>query len=187
MTAMQQGCYNSAVTNPISDPAAPLAADPTREPARWDGLFGLLAAMDREIEQVYERSGATGMRSRFVLPIIRLAHEGPMTISELAASLGRTHSAISQTVAAMRREGLVASESGTDRRSQVLTLTDRAHALLPLLEAERRATNAVVADLDDEVGGGVVALTAALTQALERRSMTQRLDDRLSGLAGSGS
>ena len=166
-------CYTSAMTS----------VDPTRSPSRWDGLFALQRRMDAEIEDLYVRRGVAGVRSRFVRPLIRLAHDGPQTISTLAASLGQTHSATSQTVAAMRREGLVETAPGADRRSQVVALTQRSRDALPLMEAEWRATNAVVAALDDELGGAVTALIAALEEALDRRSMTERLDEALASAA----
>jgi len=156
-----------------------VTTDPTRVPGRWDRLFQLLKEMDADIEALYTRRGVTGMRSRFVRPLIRLSHEGPMTISALAQSLGTTHSATSQTVAAMRRAGFVTSAPGTDGRTQVVSLTPEAGALVPLLEAEWRATEAVVAALDDELDGAVTALSARLGEALARRSMSERLDDEL--------
>lgn len=165
---LQQRCYNSAVTT-----------DPTRRPGRWDDLFALLKEMDSAIEELYVRRGVDGMRSRFVRPLIRLSHDGPSTISQLADSLGSTHSATSQTVAAMSRAGLVISEPGADGRTKVVRLTGRARDLVPLLEAEWRATEAVVADLDDELGGAVSELSGRLREALHGRTMTQRLDDQL--------
>lgn len=153
--------------------------DPTRVPGRWDGLFAVLRQMDREIELLYERRGAHGVRPRFVRPLIRLAHEGPLTISELAQSLGATHSAMSQTVAAMKKGGFITAEPGSDGRTRVLALTPRAKELVPLLEAEWRATEAVVARLDDELGGAVTRLSQDLQRSLERRSMLERLEDEL--------
>lgn len=165
---MQQRWYNSTVTS-----------DPTRQAGRWDLLFRLIKQMDSEIENLYERRGVEGVRSRFVRPLIRLTHDGPMTISELALSLGGTHSAVSQTVAAMKNAGLVTSEAGVDGRTQVLSLTPRATQLVPLLEAEWRATEAVVAHLDDELGGAVTTLSSALQRSLADRSMTERLEAEL--------
>lgn len=153
--------------------------DPTRETARWDRLFALISQMDREIEELYVRRGAEGMRSRFVRPLIRLAHQGPLTVSQLAESLGSTHSATSQTVAAMKKHGFLTSAPGPDARTQVLSLTERARELVPLLEAEWRATNAVVAELDDELGGAVTTVSQRLGEALEAKSMTARLDAHL--------
>ncbi|MGS2640723.1 MarR family winged helix-turn-helix transcriptional regulator [Streptosporangium sp. G12] len=149
--------------------------DPTTSPGRWDTVHALLAALDAQIESLYTERGIRGVRPRFAYPLIRLAHTGPLTIRELAESLGRSHSAMSQTLTAMRREGLVDSESGTDARTRRITLTGRGRALVPFLEAEWRATEAAVAELDDEIPHALSAVVAELERALERRPMRDRI------------
>ncbi|MFI6515720.1 MarR family winged helix-turn-helix transcriptional regulator [Spirillospora sp. NPDC050679] len=151
------------------------STDPTASPGRWHALHALLARMDGEIESLYADRGIEGVRPRFAYPLIRLAHTGPLTIRELAESLNRSHSAMSQTIAAMRREGLVDSGPGADARTRRITLTDRGRALVPFLEAEWRATEAAVAELDDEVSHPLSAVVAELEQALARRPMKQRI------------
>ncbi|MBW5421385.1 MarR family transcriptional regulator [Streptomyces sp. BG9H] len=131
--------------------------------------------MDAEIEDVYVSRGIEGVRPRFAYPLIRLAHTGPLTIRELAHSLNRSHSAISQTIAAMRKEGLVTSEPGPDARTRRIDLTERGRALVPFLEAEWRATHAAVAELDAEVPYALTAVVEELRRALDRRSMRQRI------------
>ncbi len=131
--------------------------------------------MDAEIEQVYVERGIKGVRPRFAYPLIRLAHTGPLTIRELATSLNRSHSAVSQTVAALRKEGLVTSEPGPDARTRRIDLTERGRALVPFLEAEWRATHAAVAELDAEVPYAMTAVVQELRRALESRSMRQRI------------
>ncbi|MFD6417638.1 MarR family winged helix-turn-helix transcriptional regulator [Streptomyces sp. NPDC060194] len=153
--------------------------DPTTSPDPWHSLHALLASMDAEIEQVHTERGIEGVRPRFAYPLIRLAHTGPLTIRELAASLDRSHSAVSQTVAAMRKEGLVTSEPGPDARTRRIELTDRARALVPFLEAEWRATHASVAELDAEVPYAMTAVVAEVRRALERRSMRERVRGHL--------
>lgn len=148
-------------------------------PGRWDDLFLLLKRMDADIEDLYASRGVEGMRSRFVRPLIRLAHVGPLSITELARSLGGTHSAISQTVNAMKRAGFVSTSPGSDGRTQVVALTPTAQAVVPLLESEWIATEAVVAELDDDFGGAVTELSRRLGRALAERSMAQRLRDKL--------
>jgi DNA-binding MarR family transcriptional regulator len=155
------------------------SSDPTSEPDRWKPLHDLLAALDAEIEEVYIARGIHGVRPRFAYPLIRLAHTGPLTIRELAASLDRSHSAMSQTLAAMRREGLVESEPGPDARTRRIALTDRGRSLVPFLEAEWRATEAAVAGLDDEVPHPLSAVVETLERALERRPMRERILDNL--------
>ncbi|MFH8361989.1 MarR family winged helix-turn-helix transcriptional regulator [Streptomyces anulatus] len=150
-------------------------SDPTARPDPWHSLHELLAAMDAEIEQVYIERGIEGVRPRFTYPMIRLAHTGPLTIRELAKSLGRSHSAISQTVAAMRKAGLVTSEPGPDARTRRIDLTDHGRSLVPFLEAEWCATHSTVAELDSEVPYAMTAVVEEVRRALERRSMRQRI------------
>ncbi|MFF8386981.1 MarR family winged helix-turn-helix transcriptional regulator [Streptomyces kanasensis] len=154
-------------------------SDPTLLPDPWQPLHELLAAMDAEIEQVYRERGIEGVRPRFAYPLIRLAHTGPMTIRRLAESLGRSHSATSQTVAALRKEGLVTSEPGPDARTRRIELTERGRSLVPFLEAEWRATHATVTELDGEIPYALTTAVGELRRALGRRSMRQRILDHL--------
>lgn len=161
--------------------------DPTRSPDRLQPLRQLLAAMDAEIEKVYRDRGLHGVRPRYAYPLIRLAHTGPLTIRELADSLNQSHSAVSQTLAGMRRENLVSSQPGTDARTRRVALTAYGRSLVPFLETEWRATEAAVAELDDEVLP--LALSAAVTAteaALRRRSLSDRISDRMDDAAPPG-
>ncbi|MET7926017.1 MarR family transcriptional regulator [Streptomyces sp. NPDC005349] len=151
------------------------STDPTVVPDPWQSLHQLLAAMDAEIEQVYVERGIKGVRPRFAYPLIRLAHTGPLTIRELAESLNRSHSAISQTVAAMRKEDLVTSEPGPDARTRRINLTERGRSLVPFLEAEWRATHATVAELDGEIPYAMTDVVEEVRRALEHRSMRERI------------
>ena len=72
----------------------------------------LLDAMDDDIARLYAQRGVAGVRPRFSMTLIRLHHLGPLTIRQLAAEVDVTHSAMSQTITAMRREGLVQSSPG---------------------------------------------------------------------------
>jgi DNA-binding MarR family transcriptional regulator len=158
--------------------------DPTRSRDRWQPLRELLAQVEAEIEDVYTARGLHGVRPRYAYPLIRLAHTGPLTIRELAESLGRSHSAISQTLAGMRREGLVDSEPGEDARTRRITLTERGRSLVPFLEAEWRATEEAVARLDDEVAPHSLSRAVAATaEALRRRSMEDRISDLIGDAA----
>ncbi|MFE4770937.1 MarR family winged helix-turn-helix transcriptional regulator [Streptomyces sp. NPDC057717] len=151
------------------------STDPTVLPDPWQSLHQLLAAMDAEIEQVYVERGIKGVRPRFAYPLIRLAHTGPLTIRELSESLNRSHSAISQTIAAMRKEDLVTSEPGPDARTRRINLTERGRSLVPFLEAEWRATHATVAELDGEIPYAMTAVVEEVRRALEHRSMRERI------------
>src|SRR5712691_10450522 len=92
-------------------------SDPT-EHSRWRPLRLLQAAMDADIARLYAEAGIDGLKPSFVMELLRLHARGPMTITELAASVQLTHSAVSQKVAAMRAAGLIRTTAGADARSK---------------------------------------------------------------------
>jgi hypothetical protein len=67
-----------------------LPPDPS-EQNRWRPLRQLLDAMEADIARLYTERGITGVRPRFVAPLIRLGRRGGMTIRQLAESLEVTH------------------------------------------------------------------------------------------------
>ncbi len=152
--------------------------DPT-EQSRWRPLRVLLAAMDDDIARLYAERDVTGVRPRYAMPLIRLARRGAMTIQELAASLDVTHSAMSQTVSALRREGLVRSTPGADARTREVALTGRGRQIVPFLEAEWRATERAVAGLEAEIPYALSQVVRDLEAALARRSFHDRIVEQL--------
>ncbi len=135
--------------------------------------------MDAQIAEVYAQRGVTGVRPRFSKALIRLHHRGPLTVKQLAEQVDVTHSAMSQTLTAMRREGLVESSPGDDARTRTVALTDKGRALVPFLEAEWRATEAAWAELDAEVPYPLGQVVADLGAALQQRSFAERVSHQL--------
>lgn len=113
------------------------------------------------------------------MALIKLAHHGPMPIRDLASQVDVTHSAMSQTVAAMRRDGLLTTAPGRDARTRLVTLTDLGRSHVPLLEQEWRATEAAVAELETELSRPMSEIAQEILAALERRSFTERFRDHL--------
>jgi DNA-binding MarR family transcriptional regulator len=131
--------------------------------------------MDRDIARLYEEHGLDAVRPRYVMPLIRLGRRGPMTIRQLAADLKVTHSAMSQTVSALRRDGLVRTVPGTDARTREVALTARAREITPFLEAEWRATERAVAELEDEIPYALSQVVQDIEAALDQRSFHDRI------------
>ncbi len=152
--------------------------DPT-EHSRWRPLRVLLAAMDDDIARLYAERDVTGVRPRYAMPLIRLGRRGAMTIQELAANLDVTHSAMSQTVSALRREGLVRSTPGADARTREVALTERGRQLVPFLEAEWRATEQAVAQIEAEIPYALSQVVSDIEAALARRSFHDRIVEQL--------
>jgi DNA-binding MarR family transcriptional regulator len=110
-----------------------------------------------------------------VMELLRLHHQGPMTITELAESVGRTHSALSQKVAAMRRAGLVRTVAGADARSKKVVLTAKSRRIMARLAAEWRATEAAVAGIEQEIPYPLSQVVEDIRQALDRRGFHDRI------------
>jgi DNA-binding MarR family transcriptional regulator len=154
------------------------AADPT-EQSLWRPLRLLQEAMDADIARIYAESSVGGLKPSFVMELLRLNARGPMTITELAESVQRTHSAISQKVAAMRAAGLVRTTAGSDARTKKVTLTAKARRIIGQLAAEWRATEAAVAEIEAEIPYPLSRAVTDIEQALRRRSFHDRIIDRL--------
>ena len=163
---------------PTPDPAAARVGDPT-EVSRWLPVFRLLSDMDDEITRVYADNGIEDLKPTWVLEIVRLHARGPMTIAELARSVGRTHSALSQKVAAMRAAGWLATTPGRDARSKRVALTPKAERVAALLASEWRATEAAITELEAELPYPLTRVTEDIRAALARKSFHARVSEHL--------
>ncbi|WP_037335513.1 MarR family winged helix-turn-helix transcriptional regulator [Saccharomonospora piscinae] len=155
----------------------PPGPDPT-DVGYWRPLRRLQEAMDAEIARLYAERGIS-VRPRHTMPLIRLGRRGPMTIRDLARSVEVTHSAMSQTVSALKRDGLVTTRPGADARTRLVELTDAARELLPFLEAEWRATEEAIAELDAELPYSLHDVVRDMERALRARSFRDRIADRI--------
>jgi DNA-binding MarR family transcriptional regulator len=152
--------------------------DPT-EQSLWRPLRLLLDAMDADIARLYAEARIEGLKPSYVMELLRLNARGPMTITELAESVGRTHSGTSQKVAAMRKAGLVRTTAGADARSKQVHLTARARRIVDRLAAEWRATEATVAELEAEIPYPLTRTVADIETALRRESFHDRIAAKL--------
>jgi DNA-binding MarR family transcriptional regulator len=146
-------------------------------PARALGteLRALFERMDADVGGALAELGLSGYRPRFS-PVVRiLAESGPASVRQLAAATGVTHSAASQTVAAMVRAGWAAQRVGADARERIVELTPQAHRALPAIRAEWEVTAAALAGLDAELPYPLSGFVTDLRAALERSSFRQRM------------
>jgi DNA-binding MarR family transcriptional regulator len=154
--------------------------DPT-EQSLWRPLRLLQAAMDDDIARIYTEAQIDGLKPSFVLELIRLHSRGPMTITELAESVQRTHSAMSQKVAAMRAAGWVRTTAGPDARTKRVTLTAKARRIVVRLAAEWRATEAAVAEIEAEIPYPLSRVVTDIEEALRHKSFHDRIAEKLAG------
>jgi DNA-binding MarR family transcriptional regulator len=159
---------------------APQTEDPT-EQSRWRPVYRLMRDMDDEIARVYADNGIDDLKPNWVMELIRLHLLGPMTIAELARSVSRTHSALSQKIAAMRKAGWVETTPGRDARSKKITLTAKAEGVVALLAAEWRATEASVAEIEEEIAYPLSQVAEDIRAVLARKSFHDRIAEKLAG------
>ncbi|WP_431925975.1 MarR family winged helix-turn-helix transcriptional regulator [Nonomuraea jabiensis] len=158
--------------------ADPRDLDPSQQ-SLWRPLRLLQALMDADIARIYAEERIDGLKPSYVMELLRLHARGPMTITELAESVDRTHSALSQKVAAMREAGWVETVAGDDARTKKVTLTDHARGVVGRLAAEWRATEAALADLEAELPYPLSRVVTDIEQALERKSFHDRIAEKL--------
>ncbi|MEA5361691.1 MarR family transcriptional regulator [Amycolatopsis sp., V23-08] len=140
-------------------------------------LRHVLELLDGDVATFLADIGLDGYRPRYS-PVVRaLLAKGPLAIRDLAAEMRVTHSAASQTVAQMHRAGLVALEPGADARQRIVSLTEQARGLLPLVEAEWAATTEASEALEAELPYSLRAVLDAIVEALDRKPFRQRIGE----------
>jgi DNA-binding MarR family transcriptional regulator len=138
-------------------------------------LRALFEQMDADVGRALAELGLTGYRPRFS-PVVRiLAESGPASVRQLAAATGVTHSAASQTVAAMVHAGWAVQRVGADARERVCELTPQARRALPAIRAEWKVTAAALAALDAELPYPMSTFVTDLRAALGRTTFRRRM------------
>ncbi len=139
-------------------------------------LRALLDQLDPAVEQAY-RDLRLDYRPRYT-PVLRtLMAQGPCRIKDLALACGLSHSALSQTVAAMVHDGWLHAVIGEDSRERILQLSPHALQALPALQAQWQATARAARSLDADLGQSLEQVLREALQVLEQRPFAQRLRD----------
>ncbi|MFC5499305.1 MarR family winged helix-turn-helix transcriptional regulator [Caenimonas terrae] len=138
-------------------------------------LRHLIELLDGAVEQAYADAGLD-YRPRYT-PVMRvLAQRQSATIGQLAELAGITQPAVTQTVALMKKEGLLLVMAGAeDGRHRVVRLGRRGQALLPRLQACWKATARAADSLDAELEVPLSACLAQAIAALGHRSFAERI------------
>lgn len=82
----------------------------------------LLDRLDRDVEAAYRERGLA-FKPRYTSIYRLLARNGEMRVGEIASAMGLSQPSITNTLAAMRADGLVEARRGTnDGRERIMTL-----------------------------------------------------------------
>ena len=137
-------------------------------------LRRLVEMMDGDLEAIY-RLDQPFYTPRYTPVIKALADGGALTIKQIAAQSNISHSAASQTISRLLKEGLVQSEVDEDRRSRRVSLTREGAALLPWLQTQWDATQRAADELDGELSHPLSAILAEAIRHLEARAFGDRI------------
>lgn len=141
-------------------------------------LRHLIELLDGDLEALYARE-VPGFRPRYT-PIVRsLLDTEPRTIREIAEAADITHSAASQTVAKMAKDGLLLSEVGRDAREKQVRLSPKLRRQLPRIEAVWAAATEATKALERELAGPLGAAAEDAIRRLSQRPFADRLKDVL--------
>jgi DNA-binding MarR family transcriptional regulator len=149
-----------------------MAANRARPPAADPVAVRLAVAIKRLRARFREAAWAdVALPIAQVAVIKRLRDDGATTASELAGAEHVTHQAIAQTLAALKRTGLVRSKADpTDRRKSVINVTPAGNRLFESAIASRdawlaRAIERVVSPRERAALGKSIELLERLAEA----------------------
>ncbi len=128
----------------------------------------------KEVAQVY-REHNIAFEPRW-FPVYFLLRDGSQrTVGEIARTLGFSHPAVVQIANSMQRNGLMASSTGSgDRRTRVLSLSDRGRQMLRELEPMWVEIRETAADLAASASGDFLASLGRLEAAIAEESFHAR-------------
>ncbi|MDG2530617.1 MarR family winged helix-turn-helix transcriptional regulator [Caulobacter endophyticus] len=136
--------------------------------------------MDRDGARVYAARGIRFEQRWYGVLRQLVEHDRPMGVGEIATILRITHVSVSEASRSMEKAGLVVSRaSAEDGRRRLMELTEEGRAMVARLAPLWEAFNATARELDAEAGE-IVRLLDRLDDALDRKSMFERIMARIS-------
>ena len=141
------------------------------------GLGELLRYVNELVEQGAEehyRAMSLRYRPRYT-PVLRALHAGAQTVTDVTERTHLTQGAISQTVALLEADGLIARHALDDGRKSALRLTSAGRALVRKLERHWAATFAAIDSLEQDIGYPLRRVLEAAAGALEREGFAARV------------
>jgi len=143
--------------------------------ARLRRLSGLL---DGDARRLYEEYGVA-FEQRWLGLLDLLSTRGPLTVGELASSLGISHPSVSQSRQSLTRAGLIAwDRDESDGRRRRLRLTGKGIALVARLAPLWAALDEAAIEIDREAGDAKAALEA-LEATLRTKPLYERVKQKL--------
>ncbi|MFY0581159.1 MarR family winged helix-turn-helix transcriptional regulator [Cystobacter fuscus] len=134
----------------------------------------LIELLDGDVAQAYVDAGLD-YRPRYT-PVMRvLAAEESASVGRIAQVAGITQPAATQTIALMKKQGLVTVSAGADGRERVVRLSVEGKRMLPKLQACWAASKAAADSLDAALPYPLSQCLADAIEALRAESFGTRI------------
>lgn len=141
-------------------------------------LRRLSERIDGDGTRIYAARGVV-FEQRWFGVLNQMILKGPTSVGEIAATMRITHVSVSQACRSLEKAGIIAATADPkDARRRILSLTPSGENLVTQMRPLWQAFNAVAAELDAEAGGVVAALDR-LDDALARKSLFDRIEERI--------
>lgn len=144
-------------------------------------LKRLSERLSKDVSHLY-RKLEVDFEARWFSILYTLNRQSPMAITELAQSLGLTHTAINHLTKEMIKSGLLYSARGkTDERQRLIYLADKgkkvAQTLAPVWDEIQMATKKLIESTDCDI----LAAVGEIERKLDESNMYERVWIRLKG------
>jgi ribosomal protein S18 acetylase RimI-like enzyme/predicted transcriptional regulator len=150
------------------------------------GPLALASRFRRLAEWLYKdapriyRESSVDFEPRWFPLFYLLKDSAAVPVTEAASALGFTHPAINQIAGQMAKRGLLQSvKDKKDERKRLLRLTRKGKAMVLALEPVWTDIQAAADEVLTEAGGGFLEAVGRLEDALNKKSMYERVMDRV--------
>jgi DNA-binding MarR family transcriptional regulator len=141
------------------------------EPDKWAEVAATCACMHvrkaaRAVTRIYDGYlRPSGLRATQFNVLIPLARNDAMPVTRLSRILGMDRSTLTRHITRLRRSGLVSVRVGSDRRSQLVSLTDQGREVLTIaLPLWDRAQAHILASIGDADWSSVLPVLRQLSR-----------------------
>lgn len=141
-------------------------------------LRALIATLDGDVQGLYDECGVA-FRPRFYPVVQYLLRSGAARVNDIAAEIGVSQPAATQTIAEMTKHGLLTATQGPDGRERLISLTPQSLNSVDKLEPLWRAIEGAARELNSELPVPLPEVIGATFKALHRESFIDRVRRRL--------
>lgn len=132
-----------------------------------------------EATRIYRANGIHFSDRWFLLALI-LSDRETVSVTGVANAFGISHSAVSQMVTSMERQGLLTAHADErDRRRTLLCLTEEGRTAVEALRPLWNAVGEITSELIESTGRDLLAGISEIERQLEQKDLFTRVSERM--------